>query len=57
MKNWKTTLAGIVAVLPLLAQAIGHPISADVASAIQTIAVALGLFSAKDNNVTGGTKQ
>ena len=55
-KNWKTTVAAIimlgVQVLPQLGV-----IDQNVANAISTIAGALGLVSAKDHNVTGGTKQ
>ena len=55
-KNWKTTLGALIAlgvqVLPQLGV-----IDQNVATAISTIAVALGLIAAKDSNVTGGTKQ
>lgn len=56
MKNWKTTLAGLALALPsaLTASGILDP-SNKWASLISMIgAIALG-FTAKDNNVTGGT--
>lgn len=52
MKNWKTTLAGIVVAGLGIATAM-HWISPEVAGAIATIATALGLVVAKDSNVTG----
>ena len=56
IKSWKTTLAGILAVLPTLAHTL-YPqyVTTDVATAITTIFVAIGLVAAKDGNVTGGT--
>lgn len=55
MKSWKTTVAGLA--LPILGFATAmHWITIEVAGAIGTLAVSLGLMSAKDNNVTGGTK-
>lgn len=56
MKNWKTTLAGVIALAITVATTMNW-ISAEVAAAITTIAVSIGLISAKDNNATGGTKQ
>lgn len=57
MKNWKTTLAGALTALGLTLSANSdntlHLIG-QVATAVG--ALLLGL-SAKDNNVTGGTKQ
>ena len=55
MKNYKTTIAGIIAALGPILLAVGIP--TEVATAITTIGLfLLGLF-AKDNNVTGGTVQ
>ena len=55
-KNWKTTLAGIVAIViqlgPIVAPKYITPV---VANTISTIAASLGLMTAKDFNVTGGT--
>jgi hypothetical protein len=54
MKNWKTTLAGILAIAVTVATSMNW-ISLEVAGAITTILVSLGLIAAKDGNVTGGT--
>jgi hypothetical protein len=54
MKNWKTTLAGVLAILVALATTM-HWITAEVAAAVTTILVSFGLMAAKDKNVTGGT--
>jgi hypothetical protein len=56
MKSWKTTLVAILTALTGAAVAL-HYISSDTAAAIATILVSLGFVAAKDNNVTGGTKQ
>ena len=53
-KNWKTTLAGVIVAATGIAVSL-HYISQEVATAIITIAGALGLVAAKDGNVTGGT--
>lgn len=54
--NWKTTLAGIVALViqigPILWPTVITPA---IANTISTIAVSLGVVAAKDGNVTGGT--
>ena len=51
MRNWKTTVSGLVAVLGFILPSIGIP--HEVASAVQTLGVFLvGLF-AKDNSVSG----
>lgn len=55
LKNWKTTLAGLItavaAVGPLL-----HILTPEQAGSIFGAAVSFGLIAAKDGNVTGGTK-
>lgn len=59
MKNWKTTLFGTLAGAPMLAQQLGlatSPKAVAIANLLGAIGV-IGLgWSAKDNNVTGGTK-
>jgi hypothetical protein len=55
-KNWKTTLAGAIVALTGLAVSMGW-ITPQEAAGIGTVAGAFGLVSAKDGNVTGGTKQ
>jgi len=52
MKNWKTTLAGVIVAALGVASAMGW-ISVEVSGAILTIATAVGLVAAKDNNVSG----
>lgn len=53
MKNWKTTLTGILAAAGQILGFFGVP--AEVGNAISVIGLfLLGLF-AKDSNVTGGT--
>lgn len=58
MKSWKTTLAGICAILAALAN-VGNAIAAgtaiDYPATIAIILPAIGLIFAKDSNVTGGS--
>lgn len=58
MKNWKTTLAGISALLVSMG-ALLHDVSiGDYSKAVPEligIVTGLGLLFAKDHNVTGGT--
>lgn len=52
MKNWKTTVSGILGALGTILPMFG--IQAEVGQAISVLGIALmGLF-AKDSNVTGG---
>lgn len=56
MKNWKTTLAGVLAVMVGVAHTLWPTIiTIEVTGAINTILIAAGLIAAKDGNVTGGT--
>ena len=52
MKNWKTTIAGIITGLVAAATAL-HYISPEQATAIIGALTAIGLAVAKDNDVTG----
>ena len=53
MKNWKTTVSGLVAALGQVLPYLGIP--QEVATAVSVVGMFLvGLF-AKDSNVTGGT--
>ena len=58
VKNWKTTLAGISAVLTSVAGLL-HDISvgnyANIYVEVTGIVAGIGLIWAKDSNVTGGT--
>lgn len=54
MRNWKTTIAGIAALMAVISKVytVGH---LDFAADGPAIMAALGLLMAKDFNVTGGT--
>lgn len=55
-KSWKTGLAGILAILPIILHAIfPNVITTEVATSLTGVFVGLGLIAAKDSNVTGGT--
>jgi len=54
-KNWKTTLAAIIMLAAQVLPAL-DVITVDQAVSITGLAAAFGLISAKDSNVTGGTK-
>ncbi len=55
MKNWKTTLAGVAALLAVAAKVVnGH---FDPALDGAAVMAGIGLIFAKDSNVTGGTVQ
>lgn len=56
MKNWKTTIAGILALATTLYKLIvlQQPLEAD---DMAQLSLGAGLLGAKDFNVTGGTKQ
>jgi hypothetical protein len=57
MKNWKTTVAGILTLAVLAANAFGY-IDIVTTERLTMALVGLGLWAAKDSNVTGGsTKQ
>lgn len=56
MKNWKTTVAGILTLAVLAANAFGY-IDMVTTERLTMALVGLGLWAAKDSNVTGGTKQ
>jgi hypothetical protein len=54
-KNWKTTLSGIIAALPIILRLFGIEIGHEITDICTgTGLTGMGLFS-KDNNVTGGT--
>lgn len=59
-KSWKTTSAGVITILIAVLNAginliQGKPI--DFAATIAAVTAGVGLLSAKDSNVTGGTVQ
>jgi len=47
MKNWKTTLAGVLASAITIATYMGW-ITTDIAGAVTTVAISLGLMAASD---------
>jgi len=58
VKNWKTTVAGILAAMLVGLHAWKPEVfTTELTSAISTILVSLGLLAAKDSNVTGGNVQ
>lgn len=57
MKNWKTTLFGILAACSSGAAMYPDPIVQKIAGVLTAIFTGLLGLSAKDHDVTGGTKQ
>lgn len=56
MRNWKTTLTGVISALPSILGWFGVPIPADVSHAFVVAGLfVIGLVS-KDHNVTGDGK-
>lgn len=58
MKSWKTTVAGVCAILIAVAGAVQAVVgggSIDYPSVIAAVMAGIGLIMAKDSNVTGGT--
>ncbi len=55
-KSWKTTLSGVVLLFSIIAPATGL-VTKQQAEAVAGLAASVGLMSAKDSNVTGGSKE
>lgn len=55
IKNWKTTLAGIIVGSVAVAVALGY-ITVEVGGQITSVCIALGLIVSKDGNKTGVIK-
>lgn len=55
--NWKTTVAAFVTLIGAVMKIFKVDLPPEVADAMITVGIFFGLFFAKDNNVTGGTKQ
>lgn len=53
MKNWKTSLSGLIAMAPTLLQAVGVSIPEPISKGILAIFGMIGFLMAKDNDVTG----
>lgn len=56
LKNWKTTLAGVAAILAVAAKVLTTG-TVDWATDGPAVIAAIGLIAAKDSNVTGGTSK
>ena len=54
MKNWKTTLAGVAAILSVITKVVTTG-GIDWQTDAPAIMAGIGLIAAKDSNVTGGT--
>ena len=54
MKNWKTTVSGIIAGLPQLITAVTPMLPQKWANIFSGVGMVLFALSAKDHNVTGG---
>lgn len=52
LKNWKTTLGGLLIFICLTLQKLGY-ITPEVLSSVTVLLTALGLIAAKDSNRTG----
>jgi hypothetical protein len=62
LMSWKTSLAGIAAIVTALGDMLTQIASGNVGAGniekdFLAIVVGIGFLAAKDNNVTGGTKQ
>ena len=53
IRNWKTTLAGLVAVLMAVCKALGIDVPVVDDATISLMEAGVGLLVAKDHNVTG----
>ncbi len=51
MKNWKTSISGLVAIIGVILPTVGIPIP--VAQAVQVIGMAIWAYFSKDKDVTG----
>lgn len=51
MKNWKTTLAGISAIIAGVALFVNHP--EQITEAVSSVSLGFGMLFAKDHNVSG----
>ena len=53
MKNWKTTLGGLVIAVPQIAMALGLAIPEPISKLLLAVGAAWLAYFAKDKNVTG----
>ena len=58
MKNWKTTLSGVLGFVPTILHFVfPKVVTTEVALALTSVLTSIGLINSKDSNVTGGTIQ
>lgn len=61
MKNWKTTVSGVLTILGGIAAGgkliVAGQMTEGIGVIITAVTAGIGLLHAKDNNVTGGTVQ
>lgn len=57
MKSWKTTSAGITAIVGVIVSLVFAPVITPVLimTSVPTLLLGIGLLFSKDSNVTGGT--
>ena len=55
IKNWKTSVGGLIVALPNIATVIGIAIPDPISKLIMAIGAIWFAYFAKDKNVTGGT--
>ncbi len=53
MKNWKTTLSGLIGGLPMILSVLGVAIPESISKLILAIGVVFATYFAKDKNITG----
>lgn len=53
MKNWRTTLAGLIGGVPMILSVLGVSIPEPVSKLILALGVVAATYFAKDKNVTG----
>jgi hypothetical protein len=54
LTNWKTTLAGVMGILSILVKVMNHNWQFGMED-VAAVTASIGLLTAKDKNVTGGT--
>lgn len=56
-KNWKTTVTGVISVLPTVAHLIfPEVVTTEIAMGLSMLLVAAGFSVSKDHDATGGTR-
>jgi len=55
MKNWKTTVGGVIAAMPQILPVMGIVIPEPISKLVMAIGLCWFAYFAKDKNVTGGS--